>query len=180
MDKLKNNSRRSSERYIGEICERFNGLVVKRELHIDSDSNSFTEKAYTLRSSRAREMPISRRGEVKGLNGPKSEGKKGSSIVENDTGNTRIHEYREDPFIGVRRGWPVCATRRFSLERKIRPVHLRRNGTGWKSFRWFEGCRPKIDTRQCSMAFYVTWQHTLLLDFIGSIVKPLRKKYGSW
>lgn len=49
-------------------------------------------------------MPISRRGEVKGLNGPKSEGKKGSSIVENDTGNTRIHEYREDPFIGVRRG----------------------------------------------------------------------------
>lgn len=104
MDKLKNNSRRSSERYIGEICERFNGLVVKRELHIDSDSNSFTEKAYILRSSRAREMPISRRGEVKGLNGPKSEGKKGSSIVENDTGNTRIHEYREDPFIGVRRG----------------------------------------------------------------------------
>lgn len=34
-----------------EIWERFNGLVVKRELHIDSDSNSFTEKAYTLRSS---------------------------------------------------------------------------------------------------------------------------------
>lgn len=46
MDKLKNNSRRSSERYIGEICERFNGLVVKRELHIDSDSKFHREGIY--------------------------------------------------------------------------------------------------------------------------------------
>lgn len=131
-------------------------------------------------------MPISRHGEVKGLNGPKSEGRK-EGILDcrrkwrGQHTDIRTQMYREDPFIGARRGWPVCATRRFSPERKIRPVHLRRNGTGWKSFRWFEGCRPKIDARQCSMAFYVTWQHTLLLlDFIGSIVKPLRKKYGLW
>lgn len=73
---------------------------MKRELHIDSDSNSFTEEAYIHYGQVGLgEMPISRRGEVKGLNGPKSEGRKegrkGSSIVvENDAGNTRIYAHR--------------------------------------------------------------------------------------
>ena len=50
---------------------------MKRELHIDSDSNSFTEEAYIHYGQVGLgEMPISPRGEVKGLNGPKSEGRK--------------------------------------------------------------------------------------------------------